>query len=465
MKGARILAVLALWCLVPAAANAGGPLAVGGPNFGVDGVAFTWDAAKMPIQYRVDPGPLAVNGTTTVVSNATGLSRLQAAFAVWQAVPTAAISFQYAGPLLATGSYVAGQDVTTVTQFNDLSGSCQNGAQSPVIFDADSSLLKALGLPPEVIGFAGPCAMDAAGHINAAFMLLNGSMQDGVSSRISPPNFEISTNQFDEVMVHEAGHFVGLDHSQINVDVMQSLSGTCDGDTLAGLPVMFPELVCQAHVDAGLPPLTPDDTAAISVLYPSARFATSYGTISGRIYFSDGVGQVQGANVIARALDDPSTAQDESRRLAYSVVSGYLFTGNPGQSVTAVLGVTGEDNSAGSRTGSRDPQLIGYYKIAVPPGTYTVQVESIYSAFAADSSIGPLPVPAPLPGAAEYWNQYESAFDFPLQQDTIDVSAGSNITGIDIILNGTPPRFDQFEDPGVKLEVPALRPTSAEARG
>lgn len=444
--------------VLPLAALGGGPIVVGGPNYGTDGVPITWDPAQMPIQYRVDPGPLAVNSTTTVVSNAAGLSRLQAAFGTWQAVPTAAISFQYAGPLLATGSYIAGKDVTTVTQFNDIAASCQNGQQSPIVFDANGTLIQDLGLPPEVIGVGGPCAVNASsGHITAAFMLLNGRMQDGVTSATtSPVNYELTAGEFDEVIVHEAGHFIGLDHSQINVDVLQNTQPTCDADTLAGLPVMFPELVCQARTDAGLPPLAPDDMASVSMLYPSASFATSYGTISGRIYFSDGVTPLQGANVIARAMDDPGTAEDESRRIAYSVISGYLFTGNPGQSVTAALGTPGEDNTSGSKFGSRNPQLIGYYKIAVTPGTYTVQVESIYSSFSSDSGIGPLPVPAPLPALAEYWNKDESAFDFPLQRDTIDISPGSNITGIDIILNSSPPRFDSYEDPGAKLEVPDL---------
>jgi len=199
--------------------------------------------------------------------------------------------------------------------------------------------------------------------------------------------------------------------------------------------------------------LATDDRAWISTLYPNTNLPANYGTISGTVLFSDGVTPVQGANVIARLVDDPSTAPDESRRVAVSAVSGYLFTGNPGQDVTG-------DNTNGDQTGSRDTSRIGYYQIAVPPGTYTVEVESVFSEFAGGSSVGPLDPPAPLPGPAEFWNKQESAFDAPLQRDPIPVHAGENITGVDFILNLTAPRFDQYEDSGSLFDSPIALPLS-----
>jgi hypothetical protein len=150
--------------------------------------------------------------------------------------------------------------------------------------------------------------------------------------------------------------------------------------------------------------------------------------------------------------------QDESRRVAVSAVSGYLFTGNPGQSVTVVLADPqnndGEDNSLGSPNGSRKPGLIGFYQIKVPPGTYTVEVEGIDASLTQGSSVGPLDPPAALPGPPEFWNQNESAFDFLLQRDSITVHAGDNVTGIDFILNNTSPRFDGNEDNGSLVDSP-----------
>ena len=229
------------------------------------------------------------------------------------------------------------------------------------------------------------------------------------------------------------------------------------------MPLMFPELACQARKDAGLPVLAPDDVAWISTLYPSASFAGSYATISGTIYFSDGVSQFQGANLIARAVYDPNAARDDSRRIAVSVVSGYLFTGNPGQSVTASLPGSSENNTNGDANGSRNPQFIGHYQMAVPAGTYTVEVEAIYSAFVGGSGVGPLSPPVPLAGAAEFWNKDESAFDFPLQRDMITVHAGDKVTGIDIILNGQFLRFDQYEDSGGLFDAPLALPLGLDA--
>ena len=447
-------------------ARAGGPIVVGGPAvgnrppFGLDGQPFTWNPSQMPISYRVDPGPMAVTPSgTTVIDHAGGTQRVQGMFGVWQAVSTAHVSFTNAGALLPAGSYSSG-DLKTAQQFNDIIGSCRYGKQSPVIFDADSKLMTSLGLSAGVIGFTSGCALDATtGHIVSAAIVLNGEFQDGINNPGSTrANFELTANQFDEAITHEMGHFLGLDHSQINLNLLFQFSDSCDVDNLAGLPLMFPVLLCQARKDVGLPVLSPDDVAWISSLYPNANTVADYGTISGTIFFADGISPVQGTNVIARLVDDPSTAEDESRRIAVSAVSGYLFTANPGQSVTADMPVAGEHNVNGSANGSRNPALIGFYEISVPPGTYTVEVEAVFEGFVGGSSVGPLDPPVPLPTFPEFWNTAESAFDIPQQRDTITVHAGDKITGVDIILNIPFPRFDQYEDSGKLLDAPMLSP-------
>lgn len=445
----RTLALLAILIPFAGLAIAGGPLRVTGPAAIQPGQSFVWDTVTMPIQFTVDGGPMSKTPSgVTVVDNVAGLARVKSMFQTWQSVPTTAISFNYAGIITASGLFTDG-DVDTVAEYSAVKGSCNSGTQSPVIFDANGSVFQGLGLDPLVIGFAGFCKIDPqTGHILSAQVVLNGVFQDGISNS-STLNFEMTADQFDEAITHELGHFSGLDHSQINVQVLTQSAGACNLDDLAGLPLMFPIAQCQARKSAGLPVLAPDDMAWISNLYPGSGFASGYGTISGFIYFSDGVSQVQGLNVIAQRVDDPNTPQNEAKRFGVSVVSGYRFTGNPGQSITG-------NNSAGSAFGSRNPMLIGFYEIPVPPGIYTVRVENIQPSFTGGSGVGPLTVPIVMNAANEYWHPYQSASDNAQKKGLITIQAGQTVTGIDIILNFTLPRFDKNEDSPLALRWPVV---------
>jgi hypothetical protein len=261
---AALTASLLLIVSMPIAASPpGGPLAVGGPTIGISGVPITWDPAAMPIHYRVDPGPMAKTPSgTVVIDNATGLSRVQSMFNTWASVPTALLSFHNDGPLLPSGAYTGGpvsNGAASVPNFNALRASCDNAEQNPIIFDPDGSLFSQLGLGSSVIGFEFSCSLDAAGgHIKAAGLALDGQFIDGVNSG---SNFELTTDEFNQAITHEMGHFLGLDHSQINVEVLNETPLNCNANDAAGLPLMFPVLICQARVTAGFPPLAPDDTA------------------------------------------------------------------------------------------------------------------------------------------------------------------------------------------------------------
>jgi hypothetical protein len=181
--------------------------------------------------------------------------------------------------------------------------------------------------------------------------------------------------------------------------------------------------------------------AWISRLYPGASFNSTYGVIKGTVYFSDGITGAQGLNVIARSTTD-------LKRTATSAVSGMFLTGNFGQPFTGT-------NTGGSPFGSRQPVFEGYYELIVPAGTYRLEVEAIDGNFSFGSSVGPLPVPVPNPGVNEFWDSQESANDDVENFTPITVSPGATVSGKDIILNATQPRFDNLEEES-RLYLPPI---------
>ncbi len=408
-------------------ALAGGPLYVGGPA-DAPGLPFKWNNTRT-IGYRTD-----LSGLGT-------LSKAQADqftadnFAVWQSVPSAVLTISRTGDL---AEDVTGANILSL--FNDAQSDVRTN--SAIMYDTDGSAVDALfgtGASDDILGFAGITEIDSDGthnYITLAHAVLNGKFIDGSADAIP-------LDLFKEAFIHEFGHFLGLDHSQINMEVM---SGNRTADNMAGLPTMFPFLFNTT------PRLTlaPDDVATLSALYPAATFAGSTGHIRGRIFFSDGVTGAQGFNVIARRVDNPATPEDESRRIAVSSVSGYLFTENAGNPLV---------NNPGGDFGSRDRNLIGVYDIfGLAPGDYTIEVEAIDRDFVGGSGLNPfgsLGRQFPMPGtcAREYVSSAESATDACTDKTPLTVTAAADITtGADIILNGTPPTFDAWE--GARLWVP-----------
>ncbi len=409
------------------ASHAGGPLVVR-----TNGSPYVWSTAAA-VQYRTDNGPLSAT-----IDEMTARTRVQNMFQVWQDVTTATIAYNRAGSINSVGAFTDGDVGGEATQqgnldeFNAVEGNCQAGSQSPIIYDADGGIFIALGEDEtSVIGFAGPCAINAT-QIVAGEAVMNGLFQDG--DGMGTPNVpDLIASEYNGAFIHEFGHFSGLDHSQINVNCFTVLCADGSDDAF-GLPTMFPFVLPdnggsspleESPGVAAVSTLATDDIAWISRLYPAATFSTTHGTVTGTVFFSDGMSHAQGVNVIARPVDNGGTPENESRRNAVSVVSGFKFTtdqGNP------ILG------TSGSGFGSLAPGDIGLFEIPVPAGSYNVSLESINASFEGGSSVGPFSTPIPMPGTA------------PAPIATGMVNAGATDSGNNFTLIGSDPRFDQFED-------------------
>jgi hypothetical protein len=404
-------------------AQAGGPKLIGSPSFGVNGQPFVWDNSQT-IQYRTDSGALGS------MDNATANSNLAQAFAAWTQVPTALLSVQNVGTILG----VANGHVSSVADFDTVAESCSSGTQSPIIYDSTGTIFSQLIGDASVIGFTSICDLNTNGHIQSALIVLTGAAG-------------LTTPQQDNVMTHEIGHLFGLDHSLPGDDPC----GTSTDD-IAALPIMYFQLESQTG-------LSEDDKAWISTLYPSTSYNSVYGTITGQVFFSDGQSGVQDVSVAAHPIS-PGSMAGENRAIAISSISGYRFTGNPGQPYTAnYLACTPAsecphgyygNNVDGSQFGSRTPALIGWFEIPVPAGSYAIEIGSINDG----GTIGPNNPIIPLPGPGEYWNSHESATDpdfstisctTPRVLDSVTVQAGTPANGINFIMNGTAPTFDIFE--------------------
>ena len=132
-------------------------------------------------------------------------------------------------------------------------------------------------------------------------------------------------------------------------------------------------------------------------------------------------------NVVARRVDTAGGA-DESRTTAGSGVSGNRFRVYQGNPINEP-----SDQPAGP-FGSEDVADIGFFEIPLPPGNYTIEVESINPEFVAGSSVGG-DERIDMPGTA------------PLPSGPITVTAGQVNAGNDVTLINSPPRFDAFEGP------------------
>ena len=393
---ARVL-VFAVSVLAVASAWAGGPKYVAGVSFfnpAVLGQPVHWAGGQ--VRYFVDQGPL-----NDSIDNQQATAMVDAAAALWSAIPTAGVTLTDAGQL---NEDVNGLDIVASTtpagqiaQPADVTPSATNYPLG-VIFDADGSVIDALfgagASDPTSCQFNGVWLwmdnLNPDATIAHAMIVLNGRCAT-TPNLVEMMNYEIE---------RAFGRILDLDYSQVNPGAVQS----GDPNAREGWPVMSPlSGVCGSTGGTCIPNsdvLRYDDIAALNRIYPitAANLAsfpgkqlTAANTVSlqGAIHFRTGYG-MQGVNVVVRPLDASGNPLDQ---YAVTAVSGASFNGKHGNPMT---GATDSNGNRFDMWGSNDPALQGAFDLSgipLPPGVtqadYEISFEAINPLYILTESVGP----------------------------------------------------------------------------
>jgi hypothetical protein len=214
-------------------------------------VTIKWE--DLPVRYFVND-----RGVANVTANALA-DALARAFGTWEAVPTAAIRYQFGG---FTGALPDVDD-----------------GRSTIGFLARPELERVLASTSLLID-------DATGELLETDIFFNSAFNWSTSATGEAGRFDVET-----IALHEIGHLNGLGHSAIGETEMSATGRR----VLAAEAAMFP--LAYGSGNTSHRTLRADDIAAISDVYPDGDVEDTTGSISGRVV-KNGAG-VFGAHVVA----------------------------------------------------------------------------------------------------------------------------------------------------------------------
>ena len=226
--------------------------------------AETSDGRRVTLKWSQTPSYFVTGASVPGVSAADFQSAIARAFARWQAVPTATVTYRFGG-------------VTTARPGEDDGTSTLGFVNHPEL--------------DRVLASTSFLVDDTSGALIESDIFFNASVLWSVAAGGESGRFDL-----ESIATHEIGHFEGLGHSALGETTAQNGGRNVDSSEA----VMFPIAYSRGSV-AGRT-LKADDIAGISDLYPTQDFTAASGSISGRV--SDGGKPSFGAHVVAYDLAD-----------------------------------------------------------------------------------------------------------------------------------------------------------------
>jgi|RhiMethySRZTD1v2_1073278.scaffolds.fasta_scaffold03171_5 matrixin len=223
-----------------------------GVTIGGRQVTLKW--AQTPVRYSVS------TQSAPQVTVADFQDTVARAFNTWQAVPSATITYQFAG---LTAALPGRDDGLSVLGFQNRPDLDRVLAQTSFLIDRTT------------------------GALVESDIVFNTSFEWSVSPTGTANRFDL-----ESVALHEIGHFSGLGHSALGETEMRDGGGR---RVLAAEAVMFPIAFAPGSIADRT--LKADDIAGITDLYPEADSTRTTGSISGRVTKDDQ--PVFGAHIVA----------------------------------------------------------------------------------------------------------------------------------------------------------------------